>query len=186
MKKRLFIAYNLPESLKKNIAAEIEKFRYDFTNDIKFLTPDHWHITVTFLGYQDASAIPAILSAMESAVEKETEDNIIQLTDITYGPIKGTPRMIWLNGDRATSDRMTGLKDILDMRMIENGVMFRQDNRRFNTHITLARFNRIAENDMPKLAVPFKKTFPIESLDLMESHLGKEGATYELLQKIKW
>src|SRR3989344_9672676 len=103
MKRRLFIAINLPDSIKNKIAAELEKIRYDFTDEVRFLGRENWHITVTFLDYQSNEAMDAITSAMHliAAGQQELE---INFENIPYGPHGGPPRMLWLNGTRPASD----------------------------------------------------------------------------------
>ena len=51
-------------------------------------------------------------------------------------------------------------------------------------HITLARF-RFAK-DLPAIKTNLSLNFHGESLDLMESHMKKSGANYEILQKMEF
>src|SRR3989338_2919261 len=96
-KRRLFIAINLPEQVKDKIGEEIEKIRYGFTNDIRFLSRDNWHITLVFLGYQNYEDVPAIIESIEESVQKfKFSAPTISLESLTYGPIKKIPRMIWI------------------------------------------------------------------------------------------
>ncbi len=181
-RKRLFIAINLPGEVKDRVAGEIEKFRYDFTNDIRFSERENWHVTVAFLGDQDDMAIGPILDSMQrvcggfSAFEGEFDS-------ISYGPNSKNPRMIWLNGSAETSEKLAELKTGLEDNLAELGVDFSREFRKFHAHVTLARFR--GGRGLPEINRGLKLSFPVASLDLMESRLGKSGAEYELLQKVE-
>ena len=57
MKRRLFISLNLPEDIKEAISRELEKIRYGFTDDVRFMDPEQWHITLSFLAQQEDEAV---------------------------------------------------------------------------------------------------------------------------------
>lgn len=181
MKRRLFIALNIPDDLKSAIDREMEKIRYQFTDDIRFIDKDNWHVTVTFLGNQEDHMIPAILNGFKATTE-EFEAPEIEFSDISYGPKKGTPSMIWLNGSLESSKQLQPLKDFLENSMVDHGVVFKREHRRLSIHITLARL-MTAEN-LPELNVPFVKSFTAPTLDLMESQPSGEGVSYEFLQQM--
>jgi len=184
-KKRLFIAINLPKNIKNNIAAEIEKIRYEFTTDIRFLEPQSWHITLVFLGYQPEESIPDILEAMEESATNFSAP-AIELTGINYGPLGKTPRMIWLNGSPATSKSLSPLKDSLENELLDRGVGFKQEHRGFKTHITLARFQSATKKDLPVIERAINWNFSPETLDLMESHLARGSAQYFKLASVDY
>ncbi len=183
MKRRLFIALNLPSDLKQSIAREVEAVRYSFTDDARFMTPEQWHITLAFLGEQSDETLPLITAAMEK-VGKRFAVPEITFTDIGYGPKPDAPRMLWLNGADTSSRALQPLSDALDDALVDAGVMFKRDFRRFRIHITLARF--LTHDDLPELHRPFTHTLEIPAMDLMESTLTRNGAEYTLLQKVKF
>ncbi len=183
MKRRLFISLNLPEDIKEAISRELEKIRYGFTDDVRFMDPEQWHITLSFLGPQEDEAIVRILKAMKTTAENFDEPDI-ELSDISYGPKKGAPRMIWLNGSAKSSKILQNLKGDLENNLVDNGVVFGREHRQFTIHITLARF--MSTGDLPELGVGFKQKFSASTLDLMESHTSRTGARYEFLQKMEF
>lgn len=183
MKRRLFIALNLPEKLKDSIEREVEKIRFQFTDDMRFIGREQWHITVSFLGHQQDEFMGKIIGAMESAVKKDAP--MIKFNNISYGPKGGTPRMIWLNGDDKTSENIGRIKQIFEDNLVDNGInLQRREYKKYKTHITLAKFKTM--DDLPELSAPFTDFFQPESLDLMESRMSPKGASYDLLQKIKF
>lgn len=180
-KKRVFVAINLPETIKVKIEAALEEIRYLFTDDVRFIGRAQWHITVTFLGYQRDEFLHPIVKAMKKAV-KNFPMRKIKFTDLDYGPKDGTKRMIWLNAASETSEQLAAIKEDLENVLIDNGVIFKKEHRQFRVHITLARF--LTRKNLPEIARPLPFDFEAGSLDLMESHLKRTGAEYEILQKV--
>lgn len=197
--KRLFIAINIPEDIKDKISKKNDVLE-SMLPGARYTGRENWHFTVVFLGYQPDEALPGIIEAMKSSA-MEFKPPEMNVSDISYGPLEGTPRMVWLNakgvarpsdglglnGSKETSEAISPLKIFLEDELIRNKVRFKLENREFNAHVTLNRFSDIHKKDLPELGKEFKDLnwfFEAESLDLMESHLSRKGANYEILQKI--
>jgi len=184
MRHRVFIAINLPNNIKEKIRVEIEELRpYFKLVPIRFLPPENWHITVSFLGYQDDVALDIIMKVIERVVRR-SELITIKFERLLYGPINKSPRMIWLVGDKSTSDKLGKLKILLENELAASGINFRQENRSFTAHITLARLAEIS-GKLPSIEKNVTLTFLTETLDLMESTLRSSGAEYEIMAKFK-
>lgn len=186
MKRRLFIAINLPENVKKNVfngVTQLESFFLD--KKVRFLDEKNLHITLVFLGYQEDTALSGILSAMKGVVKEFNAPKVELNSDFAYVPEKN-PRMIWLRGSKNTSENLSKIKDFLEEKLIDNKIHFKVENRIFNTHITICRFANFMRGDLPELSFNLGKdlVFEAATLDLMESHLSKSGAEYELLQSM--
>ena len=184
-KKRLFIAINFPKDIKDKIATEIEKIRYDFNIDIRFLGPDNWHITLAFLGHQTDEMINNILEATTAAA-KDFSVPKIELSDMSYGPLGKTPRMVWLNCTSETSAALAELKKSLVNALLDRGVNFKQEYRLFKAHVTAARFQTTEKEKLPVIDKKLGWNFTANSLDLMESHLKRSGAEYIRLAGIEF
>ncbi len=185
--RRLFIAINIPEDIKREIVQK-RNILESILPGARFVNEDNWHLTVVFLGYQEDEAILPIIEAMKTVSLKFEVPEIV-LDNISYGPPKGAPRMIWLNGIEESSKKLSPLKILLEDELIENRVRFGLEKRAFNTHITLARFSEIPKKELPELEEKFQNlnwSFVPESLDLMESYLSRGGAKYEILQKFSF
>jgi len=180
MRKRLFIAINLPEEVKDKIESTIEKIRFEFTGDIRFVERENWHITVAFLGWQEDGAIGPILDGVKKTTE-EFEAQEIEITDIDYGPKNKPPRMIWLNGSIKTSKKLAEIKNILEDKLIDGGVVFGREHHILSVHITLARLQ--TPDDLPAIKTDLNLKFTAMGLDLMESGLHRSGAEYDILQR---
>ncbi len=188
-KRRIFIAIKVPEEMKNAAEAYLRPFFND--KNIRILKRGGWHITVVFCGY---------LSEKELEKTKEIVGNIASKTKsfeispdrILFYPLK-RPTMVWLAF--AASSQFSQLK-----KEIEDGIISSQTGGLFknfrvdyppNPHMNLARFE---ENYFPntKKYLPFegidltKETAPfsVKSVDIMESHLSRSGAEYEVISKI--
>ncbi len=196
MRRRLFIAINLPAELQRRLAAAVAPLRAFFP-DARFIKPENIHITISFLGYQPDDAIPKIVEAIREAA-RAIESPEIAFTKITYGPpSRGrsalrrgegaagkNPRMLWLLGDEATDERLGRVKTNLENEMEARNIRFdREEFRTFRTHATLARFqaSKKYQNRDSVILPAFVARFAADSLDLMESHLGRSGAEYTRL-----
>ncbi|MDO8442851.1 MAG: RNA 2',3'-cyclic phosphodiesterase [bacterium] len=183
--RRLFIAINIPKDIKEKISKKRDLLE-SLIPSIRFVGEENWHLTLVFLGEQSDEAILPIIKSMKDLIPGFTCPGI-NFSDISYGPVKGAPRMVWLNGDENTSKTLSVLKTQLEDELIKNGVRFKLENREFRTHITLAKFSEDQRSGLPDLGGEFKGLnwfFEAESLDLMESRLSGKGAEYEVLQRI--
>lgn len=186
MKRRLFIAINLPEGVKKGISSGVAGVENALKEQARFSKEKKWHITLVFLGYQEDMALSGILAAMEDTAKEFSGPKIEIGKDFVYVPEK-SPKMIWLRGSKETSAMLGKMKDFLEEKLIDNKVHFKTEYRSFNSHVTICRFADFMRGDLPTLIPYSLKTnlnFNAGTLDLMESHLSRKGAEYELLQSM--
>ena len=210
--KRLFIAINLPphqmrigaEGAKNNksslwcgglpeksncvrckIRYLIEILKPISDSNFRWLSPENWHLTPIFLGYQPDEAINPILNSLKETV-KNLPPPTVEFEKIIYGPPGRPARMIWLTGTKETSKKLDEIKKYLENELTENGVKFQRENRPYNAHLTLARFQSSQQSNQNKLPnYPIHQlSFISQSLDLMESYLKRTGAEYEILSKM--
>ena len=184
MKKRVFIAINLSSTDKEKIGRQVEELKIKFpVGAVRFLSPDNWHITLVFLGYQDDQSINFITKAVQ-----ETAQNIkkikIRIAKIVYGPSAQKARMIWLLGDNRASKLLGQIQNELKKQLVSEGVNFKLEYRPFTAHVTLARFKDVVK-PLPKIEQDFTLEFTLKSLDLMESVLKRSGAEYQIMSKFK-
>lgn len=206
MKKRLFIAINLPEEVKQKIkefVGKIQPLLDDSTSlttggEIRFLKPETWHITITFLGYQPDDTIPAITESMKIIAQNNFDNLRIDFDKISFGPPGKRPRMIWLIGTNETSKNLALIKNKLEDELVKNGVRFEREKRGLGSaHVTLARFQATRINtDIKRIDADIISvnqrihqresalSFQAQSLDLMESHLKRTGAEYEICSRV--
>lgn len=188
-KKRIFIAIQIPEELKSAAEFYIKPFLDD--KNIRIPKREGWHITLVFCGYLDGEELGKVKEIVGNIASKIRSFKISPDRILFYPPKR--PRMVWLAFK--ASPQFARLK-----KEIENAIMALQKDGLFkqfkvdypaNPHMNLARFEEkyfpsikkflpLEGIDLTKETAPFL----VKSIDIMESHLSRSGAEYELISKI--
>ena len=159
MRRRVFIAINLPEDVKKQLSGYQLKWP---ELPIRWTKKDNLHITLEFLGYiTDEELLPILQNAKDFALQHKSFE--VKLSKIIYGPpSKMPPRMVWAVGEKVE----------------ELGIA---------PHITLGRikiwqWKQIEPEERPEVNEDINLTFEVNSIEVMESVLGKSGPKYTILE----
>lgn len=179
---RIFLAINLPNEIKDFLKNYQEEFR---EIPAKWVKPENLHITLLFLGNIKADFLPKIFQICET-LSKKFQKFHIELEKIDFFP-KNTfpPQMIWVFVKK--SETLDLLQKSLREELIKNHVPFHDEEREFFPHITLARikkfeFRRLDPDEIPEIKREISLSFEAESIDVMESHLKRDGPQYYLLK----
>lgn len=181
MKRRIFIAINLPEDIKKKLLDFQQKWEF---LPVRWTKKDSLHLTLVFIGYVTDDQMFEICQITKKIAQK-FEPFFIEFEKILYGPPGKSPRMIWFKG--AVSDELSKIKNELENTLISSEGLgfFKVEKRAFSPHITLARM-RMGEwqrlNELPKIEQEFKVSVAVASIEVMESELKREGAEYTVLE----
>lgn len=196
MKKRVFIAINLPEEIKKKIINYQEKIEKSFAlidseyyaqKFFRWTKKENLHITLVFLGYIKDEQLPEIIELTKKTAEKYQPFSV-SLEKIIYGPVnKNIPRMIWIIGKK--SEQLSKIKNELENTFSQKISQFKKENKGFVPHITLARikqwaFRKISPEERPEIAEDFSFDFEVNSMEIMESKLKPKGPDYFILESI--
>jgi 2'-5' RNA ligase len=178
---RIFIAINLPEDVKKQLASFSDTWA---ELPAKWAEKDNLHITLEFLGdltdVETADACKAV-----SEVAKRHNSFSITLNKVIYGPPKkNPPRFVWAEGEK--SDELVDLKQDLQEYLLEK-INFRPEGKGFTPHITLARiseweFKKFEIEERPEINEDTDIVFTVESIEVMESELKRGGPQYTVLE----
>ena len=162
MKRRIFIAINLP----KNIKNELVKYQEKWPDlPIKWTKKENLHITLDFAGKINDDELLGIIDKTKKMAEKVSSFPV-NLNKIHYGPPdKSPPRMIWVTGEKIES---------MDLK----------------PHITLGRirqweWRKIEPEEIPEINEDISLTFKANSIDIMESQLSQRGPKYTIIESIK-
>jgi len=186
-KRRIFIAVNLPEDIKKRLLDWQKKWEHI---PVRWTKKDSLHLTLIFIGYADEQEIYEICRLTKEIAKNYEPLNII-FEKILYGPpalrqAQGKPpRMIWLKGKQ--SEELSKIKNELENVFVSSGEIssFRAERRPFSPHITLARIKMEQWRNLqekPQIEQDFKAIVPVASIDVMESDLKRDGAEYTILE----
>ena len=182
MKHRIFIAVNLPESLKKKLSEYSRKWP---ELPARWTKKDNLHITLEFLGYVATEEIADIYKIVERVAASHSPFSV-HLKGISYGPPeKMPPRMVWAEGEK--SPELGALKDDLQNSLAEEKFRTDSGGRSFAPHVTLARigawnFRKIEPEERPEVQEEISFDFPVESIEIMESKLHRGGPEYFVLE----
>jgi RNA 2',3'-cyclic 3'-phosphodiesterase len=182
---RLFIALNLPKKERERIYRAARRLRNE-EMPVRWLEPDHFHVTLKFLGEVRRERIPKIEEAI-ARVAGTTAPFSTTLGGFGAFPTIRRPRVIWLGV--GANPELRCLKQDVEWALGDLG--FDAETRAFHPHVTLGRANdrngagafRGLDDMMAELE--FKGEVKVHSLDLMRSQVSREGATYTVLSSAK-
>ena len=178
---RLFIGLNLPKKERQRIHRAARTLR-DEDLPVRWVDLDHFHVTLKFLGEVRADRVPQIEEAM-SKVAGATPVLSLDLGGFGAFPTIRRPQVIWLG--IGASPELRCLKQDLEWALGDCG--FEAGTRAFHPHITLGRADdrggagAFRGLDDLVAALEFGGEVRVRTIDLMRSHLSKEGARYSVL-----
>lgn len=164
MMHRVFIAINLPENIKKQLADYQKKIEglFQSPSPIRWTKEENLHISLEFLGNLSDDEVMKVCQDTEEFA-KNKQPFTVTLNKISYGPPKKMPqRMIWVTGDKIAELNLT-------------------------PHVTLGRikmweFRQIEPEERPEVSQEIGLSFEVNSLEVMESQLKKSGPDYTILE----
>lgn len=190
MKRRLFIAINLPENVKKKLVEYREKW-YNLNPElIRWVNKFNLHITLVFIGYVSDDEMYNICNIVKETAKKH-EPFFIRMERIIIGPAydkssagkPSIPRMFWVEGEK--SEELAKLQTDLE-NAIAGEDYIKKEIRPYKPHITLARFRSLLLKSLPEeINEPFKFEIPVETIEVMESSLKRTGAEYSVLESVE-
>jgi RNA 2',3'-cyclic 3'-phosphodiesterase len=174
---RLFIAVDVPLSVKDELASAVAPFR-DRVPLARWTGFDGWHVTVKFLGSTWPRLVETVREAV-STVAAETPPFESALTEVGAFPTPTRARVLWAGLDDPDG-LMVGVAERLDEELADD---FVAEKRAFTPHLTVARLNpprNLREFAPDLVGLPMtSRRFAVDSLVLYRSHLSPRGATYE-------
>lgn len=176
MQKRLFVAINLPEDVKKRLFRIVEK-EYG-TLSVKWVRRENFHLTLNFLGYVPEENIPEICEEIRKAAGN-SQSFELEFCKIEIGPDKERKKMIWASGEKC--EELTELKYRLDKALGFHA----REKREFRPHITLGRIERKKWDKIspePEVEKNFVFSVPASSIELFESKFEKGKRVYYILE----
>lgn len=176
---RLFIAVDLPASLRDGLAALQARLRPDCAG-WRWVRPEGIHLTLRFLGEVEAQRDSACRSAWREAV-RPLPPFSFALEGIGRFPPAGLPRVLWVgvseSGPGGVLQRLAGR---LERAARECG--FPPERRRFSPHLTLARAARGRRPEWPGRAeCRIGERVEVDRVLLFLSELHPSGARYTAL-----
>lgn len=190
-KRRIFIAINLPAQIKK----QLSRYQLAWADlPVRWTKEANLHITLVFVGYVTDEEMLEICQ-LTRQVSQNHQPFEIKLERICLGPPAspaGRPnrpaRMIWAEGE--ANSAMAQLKNDLEKVLFNsvNSGYNSRENRPLRPHITLARIRQEQWRHLsakPIIDKDISLVLPVESIEVMQSHLSRGGAEYAALESFE-
>jgi 2'-5' RNA ligase len=171
---RLFVAVEIPDDLRDAIENDVVGALRDRVPGARWTRPEGRHLTLAFLGNVSEDRVGDIKKALASTASRNVP------FDASFDAVGGfpnlrRPRVLWI-GIGAGAEPMSALARALSLALEPLG--FPPEDRRFEGHLTLARFKQPKIIEVPAVAAP-PDSFPVTEIVLFESRLHPQGARYE-------
>lgn len=172
--RRVFVAVSLTDRARARIDSRIGGL--DLPG--KDVPPSKWHLTLRFIGGVEESAVDRIVNALDEA-------ELGAPFRIGWGGLGAFPRssragVLWVGIDRGGGDLEALHRRVEEA--LERAGIDRED-RPFHPHLTISRMR--PSEDVTGVVDSFEAiggTMEVTSVELYESHLGRGGARYQVLE----
>jgi 2'-5' RNA ligase len=187
VKKRLFIAVDISDEARDAAARYIEQMDEKFTHvSAKWERTEKLHLTLKFLGSVEEHLIPKIKGLVDLSAA-EAKSFVVEIAGTGAFPSAKNPRVLWL-GVHEPTGAMNEMAKHIDGGCAQIG--FEPEKRAFEPHLTLARIRDARKaGELGREHVENKfgpVSFTCCQLIIYESHLGRDGSTYEKLHAAKF
>ena len=167
---RLFVAIDLPEQIKEEIAA----FSRTLTG-ARWVPMEQFHLTIRFIGDVDEKTFQLIREALKRVSGAPFH---LTLRDTGHFPQGREPRVLWIGMEK--SPMLVHLQERVERAVIAAGIP--PETRRFSPHITLARLRNSSAAEVSeweqRQAAFRDPVFPVDEFHLYSSSLTRDGAIH--------
>lgn len=181
---RSFVAINLPDSIKEQIDAIVERLR-PIGPPARWVPGSNFHLTLKFLDEISPEQVAPIRGAITMAVINVDAFDM-RLGGFGIFPNERKARVFWIGIEDGFETMKTLARDI-DRAIAPLG--FAREEREFSAHVTLARFREpVPVDKLMKVTVhtPYRSgVIRVEKIDLMKSVLSPKGAEYSVLDSVR-
>ncbi|TVP56885.1 MAG: RNA 2',3'-cyclic phosphodiesterase [Gemmatimonadales bacterium] len=181
---RLFIALNIPDSERDRIHEAAQPLR-EAAFPVRWLDPENFHLTLKFLGNLDPDRLP-IIEKVVKRVADATRAFPLVIEGFGAFPTIRRPEVLWVGAEPSPALRC--LKQDLEWGLASHG--FGRETRAFHPHLTVGRSSvdegAGAFRGLDELAagIEYSGTVEVRTVDIMRSHLSREGARYTTLARV--
>uniref|UniRef100_A0A7V6CE34 RNA 2',3'-cyclic phosphodiesterase n=1 Tax=Thermodesulfobacterium geofontis TaxID=1295609 RepID=A0A7V6CE34_9BACT len=185
---RAFLAIDLPQELKKELFNLSKTFNYEGLK-LKWVEEENLHLTLRFFGNISESLVEKIYEKCKE-VCKEIEPFELTLGLVSYFPLKGTPRVIWIGIDSA-SNNLLKLDNLLKKTL--KPLKLKEEREEFHPHVTLLRVKEKTDpvalkkffEELKRASEKLKgRSFFVREIIIFKSDLFPSGPKYTPLKII--
>jgi len=181
---RAFIAITPPTTLQQTMA-EVRQVFQRLSFPWRWVTPDHIHLTLRFLGNVSDESVTSLHQAMAQAAQGQTAFPL-RARALGCFPHPARPRVLWVGLDDP-SQALGRLNERLMAALTPLG--FPPEDRSFHPHLTLARAqNRMSSSQpLPMLQTYQNRDFGeflVTQVHLVQSQLQRGGPLHTILRSV--
>lgn len=177
---RIFVGIELPADTRQALVARLHAV-VDGTIPGRVVPPTNWHVTLRFLGEVGEVDYDKLLAELSTA-------DLGRPFGVVFDGLGTFPRskratVLWV-GVSTGENSLNHLADLSWSAIDASG--FPPEDRPFHPHLTLSRLR--PPEDLSRLiseAPPLRVPARVDAITMFRSHLGPEGASYEILDRIK-
>jgi RNA 2',3'-cyclic 3'-phosphodiesterase len=178
---RTFVAILLPDEVRRALAASVDQLR-PVSNDVAWIGPDNFHLTLKFLGAVEVDRLPALTETLADAAGGCPSFQLA-IRGLGAFPTPARPRVLWAGIDAGAAPAAE-LAARVDEALAALG--FKREARAFSPHVTLGRVRQ--PHAQPRLAEALTASVAFGRADvghvsLMRSDLSSRGARYSELAR---
>jgi 2'-5' RNA ligase len=179
---RLFAAIELDAAARAAIAEEQQRLAAMFRDRgaaPRFVTPEHMHLTLVFIGEVPEERAPSIVAAASEPIPMSPF--AVAFGGIGAFPPRGAPRVLWL-GVADGAPEVMRLQSVVASRLEVAGVA--REARAFHPHLTLARWKESRAADRPRAdarTLAMVARVEVSAATLFQSRLSPKGSSYTVL-----
>jgi 2'-5' RNA ligase len=173
---RLFVAVDLDEPARSAVVREQARLRALVpTRSLRWVRPEHLHITLAFLGEVDDARLGAIVGIFGPAIQQAPF--ALRLGGLGVFPPRGAPRTLWIGSN---GPQLNDLRSEIARRIERVGL--RLDTRSFSSHLTIGRWKSSTSGDRSSfLSIQLPEPLAHVKVDhatLYQSRLSSAGPIY--------
>lgn len=179
--KRLFIAIKIlpDENMLKNYCSLRESLR---NNNIRWVEPDKFHLTIKFLGDTSDDAIVDVNNVIIDSLESKSSFNIELKNTEIFGS-RYDPRVIWY-GIEENSNLQDLSNDVINKL---HNIGFLKDRQNFVPHLTIGRIKEIEDKKIFNNVINnyrniYLQKSLVHKVELFESILTRQGPIYNVIE----
>lgn len=186
---RSFIAIELPDELKKELAQLEDRLESGQHSGVKWVNPYGIHLTLKFLGSIAADMVGDITRIMEASVQG-IHPFRLEVKNLGVFPNLRRIQVVWV-GVKGEVDKLAQLQQRVESDLANLG--FTLESRQFTPHLTLARLRPQAKSNerqrFGQLIVDTEfeavSAIKVDTLSLMRSELTRDGAIYSRISSVR-
>ena len=180
MKIRTFLAFELPQTVRNKLSVHAELISgHDKLQQIRWLTEENYHLTLSFLGNVEYVLINSLQLKLEQILSSK-QAVPFRFSEITPFPFSGTPKIAAAMLEH--SDELMQLQHNTVKCVRDFGISL--DHRRFTPHVTLGRLKFRSRKSIAFQPQQIFLEGVSEKVVIFTSELAPKGAVYSSLGEI--